>query len=64
MKSGQWSKKTRENLKCLFSKHVIPQIGSQKMREMTLTPLQLLLNKLAEEQIGGGPDPHVCEDVF
>jgi len=50
VKSGQWSKKTKENLKCLFAKHVIPQIGSQRMREMTLTPLQLLLNKLAEDE--------------
>jgi site-specific recombinase XerD len=39
----------RENLKCLFAKHVIPQIGSQRMRDMTLTPLQLLVNKLAED---------------
>ena len=49
VKSGQWSKKTRENLKCLFAKHVIPQVGSQRMRDVTLTPLQLLLNKLAED---------------
>jgi integrase len=49
VKSGQWSKKTKENLGCLFAKHVIPQIGSLKMRDMTLTPLQLLLNKLAED---------------
>ena len=49
MKSGQWSKKTKENLQCLFAKHIIPQIGSQRMRDVTLTPLQLLLNKLAED---------------
>jgi integrase len=49
VKSGQWSKKTKENLQCLFAKHVIPQIGSQRMRDVTLTPLQLLLNKLAED---------------
>jgi integrase len=49
VKSGQWSKKTRENLKCLFAKHVIPQVGSQRMRDVTLTPLQLLLNKMAED---------------
>ncbi|MGH9632938.1 MAG: tyrosine-type recombinase/integrase [Bryobacteraceae bacterium] len=49
VKSGQWSKKTKENLECLFAKHVIPQIGSLKMRDMTLTPLQLLLNRLAED---------------
>jgi site-specific recombinase XerD len=50
VKSGQWSKKTKENLECLFAKHVIPQIGSLKMRDMTLTPLQLLLNRLAEDR--------------
>jgi hypothetical protein len=49
VKSGQWSKKTKENLECLFAKHVIPQIGGLRMREMTLTPLQLLLNRLAED---------------
>src|SRR5438034_3807635 len=49
VKSGQWSKKTKENLQCLFAKHIIPQIGSQRMRDVTLTPLQLLLNKLAED---------------
>jgi len=49
VKSGQWSKKTKENLACLFAKHVIPQIGSQRMRDVTLTPLQLLLNKMAED---------------
>jgi integrase len=48
VKSGQWSKKTRENLKCLFAKHVLPQIGNQRIRELTLTPLQLLLNGLAD----------------
>src|SRR5579864_1879346 len=42
LKSGQWSKKTKENLKCLFAKHVIPQVGSQRMRDLTLTPLQSL----------------------
>jgi histone H3/H4 len=50
VKSGQWSKKTRENLACLFGKHVLPEIGRQGMRDVTLTPLQLLLNKLAEER--------------
>jgi integrase len=49
VKSGQWSMKTRESLACLFSKHVIPQIGQQRIRDVTLTPLQLLLNKLAED---------------
>lgn len=49
VKSGQWSKKTKENLQCLFRKHVVPIIGEQGVREITLTSLQLLLNKLAED---------------
>jgi integrase len=49
VKSGQWSMKTRENLQCLFGKHVVPIIGQQAMREVTLTTLQLLLNKMAED---------------
>lgn len=48
-KSGQWSKKTKENLQCLFAKHVIPQIGRQALRDVTLTSLQLILNRLAED---------------
>ena len=50
VKSGQWSKKTKENLACLFAKHVLPQVGRQRMRDVTLTSLQLLLNKLAEDR--------------
>ena len=49
VKSGQWSQKTKENLQCLFGKHVVPIIGNQTPREVTLTSLQLLLNKLAED---------------
>ena len=37
MKSGQWSKKTKENLQCLFGKRVIPIIGQQDPREVTLS---------------------------
>ena len=48
VKSGQWSKPTKENLACLFRKHVIPRIGNQRIRDPTLTPLQLLVNELAE----------------
>jgi hypothetical protein len=48
VKSGQWSKKTKENLQCLFAKHVLPNVGNQPPREVTLTSLQLLLNKMAE----------------
>ena len=50
VKSGQRSKKTKENLACLFGKHVLPEIGRQRKRDVTLTPLQLLLNKLAEDR--------------
>ena len=39
VKSGQWSKKTKENLQCLFGKHVVPIIGPQAPREVTLTSL-------------------------
>ena len=48
VESGQWSKKTKENLQCLFKKHVLPIIGQQAPREVTLTSLQLLLNQMAE----------------
>ncbi len=49
VKSGQWSKKTKENLQCLFAKHVLPEIGFHSMRDVTMTSLQLLLNRLAED---------------
>ena len=32
-----------------FAKHVLPIVGSQPPREVTLTSLQLLLNKMADE---------------
>src|SRR5438270_9525430 len=40
---------TREDLKYLFGKHVLPVIGNQPPREVTLTTLQLLVNKLADD---------------
>jgi integrase len=49
VKSGRWSKKTREDLNYLFHKHVFPVIGHQAPREISLTSLQLLVNKLAED---------------
>jgi len=49
VQSGQWSKKTKENLLCLFRKHVLPIIGQQTPGEVTLTSLQLLLNEMAEK---------------
>lgn len=48
VRSGQWAKKTKEDLRYLFAKHVIPVVGSQPPRGVTLTSLQLLLNKMAE----------------
>ena len=49
VRSGQWAKKTKEDLRYLFAKHVIPIVGSQPPRDVTLTSLQLLLNKMAED---------------
>jgi hypothetical protein len=49
VKSGRWSKKTREDLRYFFGKHVLPIIGEQAPGEISLTSLQLLLNKLAED---------------
>jgi hypothetical protein len=49
VKSGGWSKKTKEDLRYLFAKHVLPIVGNQRPREVTLTSLQLLLNKMAED---------------
>jgi integrase len=49
VKSGQWAPRTKEILHCLFAKHVVPIIGQQSPREITLTSLQLLLNKMADD---------------
>jgi hypothetical protein len=49
VRSGQWAKKTKEDLQYLFAKHVIPIVGGQPQREVTLTSLQLLLNKMAAD---------------
>ena len=49
VKSGQWAARTKEILQCLFAKHVVPIIGQQSPREVTLTSLQLLVNKMAED---------------
>jgi integrase len=49
VRSGQWAKKTKEDLRYLFAKHVIPIVGCQPPREVTLTSLQLLLNKMAAD---------------
>src|SRR5260370_29865997 len=39
VKSGRWSKKTKEDLRYLFAKHVLPVVGNQPPREVTLTSL-------------------------
>src|SRR6266699_1335137 len=52
VKSGRWSKKTREDMRYLFGKHVLPIVGNQSPGEVTLTSLQLLLNKMAEDGYG------------
>jgi integrase len=49
VKSGRWSKKTKEDLRYLFAKHVTPVLGGTPPREITVTSLQLLVNKLAED---------------
>lgn len=52
VRSGRWSKKTREDLRYLFAKHVLPSLENQPQREVTLTSLQLLLNRMAEAGYG------------
>jgi integrase len=52
VRSGRWSKKTREDLRYLFAKHVLPSLENQPPREVTLTSLQLLLNRMAEVGYG------------
>src|SRR5260370_10761451 len=49
VKSGQWATRTKEVLQCLFANHVVPILGQQSPREVTLTSLQLLVNKMAED---------------
>ena len=61
VKSGQWSKKTKENLQCLFGKHVVPIIGPQAPREVTLTSLQLPLNKMAEDGYRKSESTKLCQ---
>lgn len=52
VRSGRWSKKTREDLRYLFAKHVLPSLGTQPPREVSLTSLQLLQNTMAEDEYG------------
>ena len=48
VKAGRWSKKMREDLRYMFGKHVLPVVGNHALSEVTLTSLQLLLNRMAE----------------
>jgi integrase len=52
VRSGRWSKKTREDLGYLFAKHVLPSLECQSPRKVTRTSLQLLLNRMAEAGYG------------
>jgi site-specific recombinase XerD len=52
VKSGFWSKKTKEDLNYLFGKHVLPVLGYQPLGKVTYTSLQLLVNKLAADGYG------------
>src|SRR5260370_29805899 len=49
VKSGQWSARTKEVLQSLFANHAVPILGQHSPREITLTSLQLLVNKIAED---------------
>jgi len=39
----------REDMKYLFNKHVIPVLGQYSPQEIKLTPLQLLVNRVADD---------------
>jgi integrase len=52
VKSGFWSKKTKEDLNYLFGKHVLPVLGHQPLGKVTYTSLQLLVNRLAADGYG------------
>jgi hypothetical protein len=52
VRSGRWSKKTREDLRGIFAKHVLPSLENQPPREVRLTLPQLLLNRIAEAGYG------------
>ena len=49
VKAGSWGKKMREDMQYLFDKHVVPVLGQYSPREIKLTPLQLLVNRVAED---------------
>ena len=50
VKPGSWGKKRREDMKHLLDKHVLPGLGQYSPRKITLTPFQLLVNRMAENR--------------
>ena len=66
VKSGRWSKKTKEDLRYLFAKHVLPIVGNQPPREVILTSLQLILNKMADDgyQIRCRTNSHIHQGLL
>jgi integrase len=59
VKAGSWGKKMREDMQYLFNKHVLPVLGQFSPRKITLTPLQLLINKMAEDGYAKSTVKHV-----
>lgn len=49
LKSGQWSQPFRETIRSVFATHVLPVIGKQRLDEIGLATLQLLVNQMAED---------------
>lgn len=47
LKSGQWSQPFRETIRSVFATHVLPVIGKQRLDEISLSTLQLLVNQMA-----------------
>ena len=46
-KSGIWGKANAGNLQSIFRKHVLPALGDLEISQLTLDPLQRLLNQIA-----------------
>jgi len=48
LKSGIWGKANAGNLESIFGKHVLPALGNLESAQITLDPLQRLLNQVAQ----------------
>lgn len=48
LKSGVWGNANAGNLQSIFNKHVLPALGDWELSQLTLDPLQRLLNQVAE----------------